>query len=58
MNIDEEEDATKLPALRTTFCIAAGGDIEKRLTGGNDEKKCDYKIIEKFLRKSQAPNRS
>ena len=43
---------------RITFCIAAGGDIEKRLPGGNDEKKYDDKIIEKILRKSQAPNQA
>ena len=44
--------------LKPTFCIAAGGDFENRLPGGDDEKKCDYKIIEKFLKKSQAPNQS
>ena len=44
--------------LPPTFCIAAGGDFENRLTGGDDEKKYDYKIIEKILRKSQVPNQS
>jgi hypothetical protein len=27
--------------LMPTFCIAEGGGFEKRLTGGNDEKKYD-----------------
>jgi len=27
--------------LKPTFCIAAGGDFENRLPGGNAEKKCD-----------------
>jgi len=31
------------------FCIAAGGEIENRLTSGNDNKKYDYEITEKFL---------
>jgi hypothetical protein len=33
-------------------------EFEIRLTSGNDEKKYDYKITEKFFRKSQAPNQS
>jgi len=32
------------------------GGFENRLPGGNDEKKCDDKIIEMFFRKSHAPN--
>jgi hypothetical protein len=32
--------------------------FENRLPGGDAEKKYDDKIIEKFLRKSQAPNQS
>jgi hypothetical protein len=43
---------------RATFCIAAVGIFEKRLTSGNDYLKRDYKITEKFLRKSPAPNQS
>ena len=30
------------PLLQPTFCIAAGGDFENRLPGGNAEKKYDY----------------
>jgi len=41
--------------LKPTFCIYAGVGFENRLSGGNAEKKCDYKIIEMFFRKSQAP---
>jgi hypothetical protein len=44
--------------LRLTFCIAAGGDFENRLPGGNAEKKCDYKIIEKFFKMSQAQTKA
>ena len=44
--------------LLLTFCIAAGGDFENRLPGGNAEKKYDYKIIEKIHRTSPAPNQS
>ena len=44
--------------LHTTVRIAAGGGFENRPPGGNAEKKCDYKIIEKILKTSQAPNRS
>ena len=43
-------------SLPITVSVAAGGGFEKRLPGGNDKKKYDYKINEKFLRKSQAPN--
>jgi hypothetical protein len=32
--------------------------FENRQPGGNAEKKYDYEINEKFLRMSQAPNRS
>jgi hypothetical protein len=32
--------------------------FENRQPGGNAEKEYDYKIIEKFLRTSQAPNQS
>jgi hypothetical protein len=46
------------PTMTAKVRIAAGGGFENRLPGGNAEKKCDYKIIEKFLRKSQAPNQS
>ena len=44
------------PLLQPTVRIAAGGGFENRLPGGNAKKKYDYKIIEKILRKSQAPN--
>jgi len=43
------------PLLQPTFCIAEGWGFEIRLPGGNDDLERDYKIIEKFLRKSQAP---
>ena len=42
--------------LQLTVRIAAGGGFESRLPAGNAEKKYDYKIIEKILRTSQAPN--
>ena len=54
--LDLDDDCGLL--LKPTFCIAAGGDIEKRLPGGNDEKKYDDEINEKFFRKSQATNQS
>ena len=41
-----------------TFCIAAGGEIENRLTSGNDEKKYDDEINEIYFRKSLPPNQS
>ena len=44
--------------LMPTFCIAEGWGFEKRLPGGNDDLERDYKIIEKFLRMSPAPNQS
>ena len=34
---------------RIPFCIAASGEIENRLTSGNDKKKYDDEITEKFL---------
>ena len=37
--------------------IAAGGDFENRLPGGNVNRNTIIKIIEKFLRKSQALNK-
>ena len=49
-------DYDSRPLLQPTFCIFAGVDFEKRLPGGNAEKKYDYKIIEKILRTSQAQN--
>ena len=51
-------DFSECVEWRTTFCIYAGVGFENRQPGGNAEKKYDYKIIEKFLRKSQAPNQS
>jgi len=44
--------------LQLTFCIAAVGIFEIRLTSGNDEKKFDDEITEKLFRKSLAPNQS
>jgi len=35
-------------ALGLTFCIAEGWGFEKRLPGGNDEKKYDDKFTENF----------
>jgi len=35
--------------LKPTFCIAAGGEIENRLTSGNDKKKWDDEITKTFL---------
>jgi hypothetical protein len=46
------------PSWHVTVSIAAGVGFENRLPVGNAEKKYDYEINEKFLRKSQAPNRS
>jgi len=40
------------------FCIAIGGGFGNRLAGGNEDLECDYKIIEKFLRASQAQNKA
>jgi len=34
--------------LGLTFCIAEGWGFEKRLPGGNDEKKYDDKFTENF----------
>jgi len=40
------------------FALPSVGGFETRLPGGNDDKKCDDKIIEMFFRKSHAPNHS
>jgi len=40
------------------FCIAAGGEIENRLTIANEKKKYDDEIIEKFFRKSPAQTKA
>jgi len=38
------------------FALPSVGGFGNRLPGGNDEKKCDDKIIEMVFRKSHAPN--
>jgi len=38
------------------FALPSVGGFGNRLPNGNDDKKCDDKIIEMFFRKSHAPN--
>ena len=44
--------------LRITLRLCEGLEFEIRLPSGNDNLNRNYEIIEKFFRKSPAPNQS
>ena len=44
--------------LPITFCIAEGLVFEKRLPGGNADKKYDDEIMKKFLERVQPPTKA